>query len=65
MLFQLKNLNMVVNSAFELQGSISSMCLMPAFFKSKLHIFSLITVWLGDFLAKEYRQKSARKMLMK
>jgi len=34
-------------------------------YKSELCHFSLITVWLYDFLAKGYRQKSARKMLMK
>ncbi len=33
--------------------------------KSALHSFSLIMVWLCDFLLKEYQRKSCSKMLMK
>ncbi len=39
---------------------------MQAFlYESALQSFSLITIWLCDFLAKGYWQKSALKMLMK
>jgi hypothetical protein len=38
----------------------------PVLYKSVLHSFSLVTVWLCIFLAKEYRgKKAARKMLIK
>jgi len=38
---------------------------MPFSYESALGSFSLIIVWIHIFLAKEYRSKAARKMLMK
>ncbi len=37
----------------------------PFSYKSVLCSFSLVTVWLCDFLAKEYQHKVAHKMLIK
>ncbi len=61
----MKNFKGLFLQALYVKVSISSTFYVSVFlYESNLNIFSLITIWLGDILAKGYRQKSARKMLM-